>query len=263
MMLWHRGGERSDGLAIAPQKQGTTMSLRAKVFTSIAFATSAFLLVPTAAQAVTHPVQVSGAKLKSALLPASTFGPGFKLVVATGTGKALLHQKAKNHVPTMSCANFENQALSSYGESAAAVSISTNESTAIGVGSTNVDLLYEQSAYQFPSVKAAATFYSQAHAKYAACKSFSEQTGSGGMGDESLKISLKSIFKIKMGKYRAFRVREGVDISSVAGFSLSFNTLVTVEGTDVFIVTSFSVGNHPVSAKSMLKLVDRVMKLRS
>jgi hypothetical protein len=263
MMLWHRGGERSDGLAIAPQKQGTTMSLRAKVFASIAFATSAFLLVPTAAQAATHPVQVSGAKLKSALLPASTFGPGFKLVVATGTGKSLLHQKARNHVPVMSCANFENQALSSYGESAAAVSISDNQDAAIGVGSTNVDLLYEQSAYQFPSVKAAATFYSQAHAKYAACKSFSEQTGSGGMGDESLKISLKSIFKIKVGKYRAFRVREGVDISSVAGFSLSFNTLVTVEGADVFIVTSFSVGNHPVSAKSMLKLVDRVMKLRS
>lgn len=262
-MLWHRGGERSDGLAIAPQKQGTTMSLRAKVFASIAFATSAFLLVPTAAQAVTHPVQVSGAKLKSALLPASTFGPGFKLVVATGTGKSLLHQKARNHVPAMSCANFENQALSSYGESAAAVSISDNQDAAIGVGSTNVDLLYEQSAYQFPSVKAAATFYSQAHAKYAACKSFSEQTGSGGMGDESLKISLKSIFKIKVGKYRAFRVREGVDISSVAGFSLSFNTLVTVEGADVFIVTSFSVGNHPVSAKTMLKLVDRVMKLRS
>lgn len=262
-MLWHRGGERSDGLAIAPQKQGTTMSLRAKVFASIAFATSAFLLVPTAAQAATHPVQVSGAKLKSALLPASTFGPGFKLVVATGTGKSLLHQKARNHVPAMSCANFENQALSSYGESAAAVSISDNQDAAIGVGSTNVDLLYEQSAYQFPSVKAAATFYSQAHAKYAACKSFSEQTGSGGMGDESLKISLKSIFKIKVGKYRAFRVREGVDISSVAGFSLSFNTLVTVEGADVFIVTSFSVGNHPVSAKTMLKLVDRIMKLRS
>jgi hypothetical protein len=66
-----------------------------------------------------------------------------------------------------------------------------------------------------------------------------------------------------VGKYRAFRVREGVDISSVSGFSLSFNTLVTVEGADVFIVTSFSVGNHPVSAKTMLKLVDRVMKLRS
>jgi hypothetical protein len=262
-MLWHRGGERSDSLAIAPQKQGTTMSLRAKVFASIAFATSAFLLVPAAAQAAAHPVQVSGARLKSALLPASTFGPGFKLAVATGTGKSLLHQKARTHVPTMSCANFENLAFNFYGESAAAVSISDNQDAAIGVGSANVDLLYDQAAYQFPSVKTAATFYRQAHAKYATCRSFSETTGSGGMGDESLKITLKSVSVTKVGKYRAFRVREGVDISSVAGFSLSFNTLVTVAGADVFVVTSFSVGNHPVPAKTMLKLVDRVLKLRS
>ena len=239
------------------------MSLRAKFFASVAFATSAFLLVPASAQAASHPVQVSGAKLKSALLPASAFGSGFKLVVATGTGKSLLHQKARNHVPTMSCANFENQGLSLYGESAAAISISDNQDAAIGVGSTNVDLLYEQAAYQFPSVKAATTFYRQAHAKYAACRSFSENTGGGGgTGDETLKITLKSIFKIKVGKYQAFRVREGVDISTVAGFSLSFNTLVTVEGADVFIVTSFSIGNHPVSAKTMLKLVNRVVKLR-
>jgi hypothetical protein len=78
MMLWHRGGERSDRLAIAPQKQGTIMSFRAKAVASIAFAASAFLLAP-AAQAATHPVQVSGNKLKSALLPASTFGSGFRL----------------------------------------------------------------------------------------------------------------------------------------------------------------------------------------
>jgi hypothetical protein len=238
------------------------MSLRAKVFASIAFATSAFLLVPTAAQAATHPVQVSGARLKSALLPASAFGSGFKLVVATGTGKSLLHQKAKNHVPTMSCGTFENLAFNFYGESAAAVSISDNEGAAISVDSTNVDLLYDQTAYQFPSVKAAATFYRQAHAKYAACRSFSEKTGSGGMDDETLKITLKSISKIKVGKYRAFRVREGVSISSISGFPLTLNALVTVEGADVFVVTSFSVGNHPVSAKTMLKLVDRVVKLR-
>ena len=54
------------------------MSLRAKVVASIAFATSAFLLAP-AAQAATHPVQVTGSKLKSALLPASTWGSGLRV----------------------------------------------------------------------------------------------------------------------------------------------------------------------------------------
>jgi hypothetical protein len=44
------------------------MSLRARIVASIAVAASAFLLAPAAAQAAAHPVQVSGAKLKSALL---------------------------------------------------------------------------------------------------------------------------------------------------------------------------------------------------
>ncbi|HET9968025.1 MAG TPA: hypothetical protein VFQ68_07280 [Streptosporangiaceae bacterium] len=73
--------------------------MRAQVVASIAFATSAFLLAP-AAQAATHPVQVSGAKLKSALLPASTFGSGFKLLGASSSGKSLWHQTPAKHVAT-------------------------------------------------------------------------------------------------------------------------------------------------------------------
>jgi hypothetical protein len=40
------------------------------------------------------------------------------------------------------------------------------------------------------------------------------------------------------------------------------NTLVTVEGTDVFTVVSLSGTNDPVSTGLMLKLVNRVSKLR-
>jgi len=167
------------------------MSLRAKVVASIAVASSAFLLAPAAAQAATHPVQVTGAKLKSALLPASTFGSGFKLVEATGSGKTLWHQKATKHVPTMSCANFEIQGLTRYGESAAAASAILNSGTTEITSLSNLNLLYEQTVYQFPSTKAAATFYNQAHAKYAACKSFSEKVT--GNPDDDLTITLKSI----------------------------------------------------------------------
>ena len=97
MMLWLRGGERPDGLAGKPQKQGTRKCHCApKVVASIAVAASAFLIAPAAAQAATqaatHPVQVSGAKLKPALLPASAFGSGFKVVGATSSGKSLMHQ---------------------------------------------------------------------------------------------------------------------------------------------------------------------------
>lgn len=261
MMLWSRGGERPDGLARKPQKQGTTMSLRAKVVASIAFATSAFLIAPAAAQAATHPVQVSGAKLKSALLPASAFGSGFKLVGAISSGKSLWHQKARFHVPAMSCANFENQDLTRYGESAAATSAIFNNSDAV-ISLENLDLLYEQTVYQFPSTKAAAAFYSQAHAKYASCKSFSENVSTG-PDNGSTTITLQSISKTKVGKYQAFQLTQNVGIAELPpGVSLRLHTLVTVAGADVFVVVDFSTANHPVAARTMLKLVGRVKALR-
>jgi PknH-like extracellular domain len=232
------------------------MSLRAKVIASLALATSAFLLVPAAAEAATHPVQVTGAKLKSALLPASTFGSGFKVQGSEGTGKSLLHQKATKHISTMSCVNFEDLGLFGYGDSAAAASVIENSNPTSLSDLSN--LLYEQAVYQFPSTKAAATFYNQAHAKYASCKSFSE-TNSG----DTTTIKLKSIAKAKVGTYRAFELTQGVtESASAATVSLKLNTLVTVKGTDVFVFVNAGTSNHPVPAKTMLKLISRVAALR-
>ena len=236
------------------------MSLRAKVFASIAFATSAFLLAP-AAQAATHPVQVSGSKLKSALLPASTFGSGFKLDDSFSSGKSLWHQKAKDHVSTMSCGNFENGGLGLFGESAVAGSASDNQDATADANFPNVELLYEQTSYQFPSAKAATAFYNQAHAKYAKCTSFSEKITGDPNGD-TLDTTLLTMSKTKVGKYQSFQLGQGVDFSGFPGISFDLNTLVTVEGTDVFIITNFSGTNDPVSTKDMLTLVNRTKKLR-
>lgn len=236
------------------------MSLRAKVIASIAFATSAFLLVP-AAQAATHPVQVSGNRLRSALLPASTFGSGFKLDGSFSTGKSLLHLKALNHVPTMSCADFENGGIGLFGETAGAGSDSDNEDASAAADFPNVELLYEQTSYQFPSAKAATTFYNQAHAKYAKCTAFSEKI-SGDPESGTLDTTLLTMSKTKVGKFQAFQLNQGVNLSDLPGFSLDLNTLVTVEGTDVFIITNFSGTNDAVSTASMLKLVNRTKKLR-
>jgi hypothetical protein len=239
------------------------MSLRAKVVASIAVAASAFLLVPAAAQAATHPVQVTGAKLKTALLPTSTFGPEFSLLGTTSSGKSLWHQKATKHVPTMSCANFENASLANFGESAVAISASIDNGVLTGTtppSLSNLTLLYEQEVYQFPSTKAAVAFYNQAYAKYASCKSFSDKAA--GRGGASTKITLKSIAKTKVGTHQAFQLTQGLGDSGIPGVSLNLNTLVTRSGADVFIVIDFSTTNHPVTAKTMLKLVDRVMALR-
>lgn len=235
------------------------MSLRTKVVASIAFAASAFLIAPAAAQAATHPVQVSGAKLKSALLPASAFGSGFKVLGTTSSGKSLWHQTPAKRVAAVSCANFETQGLTRYGESAVATSdILNNDSTNI-TSLSNLNLLYDQTVYQFPSTKAAAAFYSQAHGKFAACKSFSE-TVSGNPGGK-LTFTLKSIAKTKVGTHQAFKIAQGVGGTGIPGVSLNFETLVTVAGADVFVVIDFTTANQPVPAKTMLKLVDRVKAL--
>ena len=236
------------------------MSLRTKVVASIVVAASAFLIAPAAAQAATHPVQVSGAKLKSALLPASTFGSGFKFLGATSSGKSLWSPKATKHVPSMSCASFENQGLNRYGESAVANSVILNNGSTNITSLSNLNLLYEQTVYQFPSTKAAAAFYSQAHGKFAACKSFSE-TVSGNPGGK-LTFTLKSIAKTKVGTHQAFKIAQRVGGAGIPGVSLNFETLVTVAGADVFVVIDFTTANQPVPAKTMLKLVNRVRALR-
>jgi hypothetical protein len=239
------------------------MSLRAKVVASIAVASSAFLLAPAAAQAATHPVQVTGSKLKTALLPASTFGSGFSLLGTTSSGKSLRHKKATKHVPTMSCVNFENAGLANFGESAVAISASIDNSILTGTtppSLSNLTLLYEQQVYQFPSTKAAVAFYNQAYAKYASCKSFND--AAAGPDGANTKITLKSIARTKVGTHQAFKLTQSLGDSGIPGISLDLNTLVTRAGADVFLVVDFSTTNHTVTPKTMLNLVNRVKALR-
>ena len=237
------------------------MSLHTKIVASIAAAASAFLIAPAAAQAATHPVQVSGAKLKSALLPASAFGSGFKVVGATSSGKSLMHQKATKHVPTMSCTNFENQGLTGYGQSAVATSVTINNSAAITTSLSNLNILYDQTVYQFPSTKAAATFYSQAKAKYASCKSFTAFVSSGPDSGKTM-ITLKSLAKTTVGTHKAFQLVQSLADSAMPDVPVYLSTLVTVEGADVFFIVDFTMSNHQIPTKTMLKLVNRVKALR-
>jgi hypothetical protein len=141
-----------------------------------------------------------------------------------------------------------------------ATSAILNNDSATPTSLTNLNLLYDQTVYQFPSAKAAAAFYNQAHGKFAACKSFSE-TVSGGPGGK-LTFTLKSIAKTKVGTHQAFKIAQGVGGAGITGVSLNFETLVTVAGADVFIVVDFTTASQPVPAKTMLKLVDRVKALR-
>lgn len=96
-------------------------------------------------------------------------------------------------------------------------------------------------------------------AKYAACKSFTA-FASGGPGKTT--ITLKSLAKTKVGTYKAFQVVQSVGDSAVPEVPVNLETVITVEGADVFVVIDFTTSNHQVPAKTMLKLVSRVKALR-
>ena len=236
------------------------MSFRARIIAAAAFASVGILLAP-AAQAATHPVQVTGDKLKSALLPASTFGSDWEFDLMLWS-RGMWHMKATDHVATMGCSKLElSTVLIHVGESAVAVSY--NDNTNPWPDFPNVQFFYYQAVYQFPSTKAAGTFFSQAKAKYAACTDFQVNAlpGDPVPGGGVMEIVNQTITHDKVGSYQAFQVGQLADLSDAPGVTLNPNTMVTLAGTDVYIIDSFGGTNDPVSADTMLKLINRVKKL--
>jgi hypothetical protein len=86
------------------------MSFRVKASAIAVSAAICTLLAPAAmaSAGVSHaPVQVTGKKLKSALLAPSRFQPGYSTIFAGNSGGKLEH-RAVFHIPTMKCVNFWN-----------------------------------------------------------------------------------------------------------------------------------------------------------
>ena len=238
------------------------MPFRARIVASAAaLLTAGFLLAPAAHASTRGPVQVNGNKLKSALLPASSFGDGFQLGAWFSSGKWLWHKRASDHVSSMSCGDFEgNIGIGFFGETATAQTFSNNPDPWSAF--PNDEFFYYQSVYQFPSTKAATTYYNQARAKYAKCQSFTEPVPASSVpGSGALDITTQSMSKATVGKYQAFQVGQAAALSEAPGFTLQQSTLVTVEGTDVFTMYSFGGTNDPVPTGLMLKLINRVKKL--
>lgn len=237
------------------------MSFRARFVAAAALATAGFLLAPAVAQAATHPVQVTGTKLKSALLRASAFGPDWEWDY-TLWSKGMWHFKATDHVATMSCSKPElSTVLLHVGESATAVSV--NDNTNLWPAYPNVQFFAYQAVYQFPSTKAANKFFSQARAKYAACKDFNVKALPGDPipGGGVMETVNQTITHHKVGPYQAFQVGQLADLSDAPGFTVNPNTTVALAGADVFIIETVGGTNDSVPASMMLKLISRVKKL--
>ena len=131
------------------------MSLRAKASAMAVIVASCMLLAPTAmaAGASRGPVQVTGKQLKSALIPASGFLPGYVTIFAGNSGGSFEHG-ATRFVPPMNCFIFWNSIGidKGYGETAFADEMAASKS-----GAAIAEETFTQAVYQFASTREAAS----------------------------------------------------------------------------------------------------------
>jgi hypothetical protein len=236
------------------------MSIRAKV-TVMAVTAAACVLLAPAAMASTHgPVQVTGKQLKSALLPASAFLAGYTAGSEHDSGRTLNHGSTYN-LPTMSCHEFWlalgiPSISPGFGQTAYAGDIVGTNSTAVSVFE-----VFQQAVYQFASTHAASSFLGGLNAKYRSCPSVSVPDTKGG----TLRWTVRSRSTQHVGGHRALQLAQNQTDSTVPDGSIVIDALWTVDGTDVYMISSDLVTGttaQPTLSSLTLKLIPRVTALR-
>lgn len=239
------------------------MKFKAIVVIAIATALSvgtggAALASPLSQKAAPAP-QVTGARLQSALLPASAFGGGFVVAQRLNTGRNLWSTRTLIKPSTLSCAKFESYIyVGGYGNTAGATDSIDNPNPAIADYPSLV-LGADQTVLQFKTAQAAASFYSQAYARYRQCSAFTESDPS----DNSIRFELtnQSLSKTTIGKRQAFQLIQYVNLSELPALNFYANTTVVLAGTNVYTIDDVNGTNDPVSASLLGKLINRVQAL--
>ena len=155
------------------------MPFRAKASAIAVTAAICTLLAPAAmaSPGVSHaPVQVTGKKLKSGLLPPRSFRPGYSMIFSNNSGGKLEHGTVF-HIPSMKCVNFWDfiGTVKGFGETAFATELASSKS-----GKTPVQEIFRSPSTSSPSNHAAASLFGQISAKYKSCRSVSFSDGHGG-----------------------------------------------------------------------------------
>ncbi len=235
------------------------MSFRIKASAVAVTAAMCALLAPPAmaSPGLSHsPAQVTGKKLKTGLLPPTSFLPGYKNLFASNSGGSLEHFTTF-HIPSMKCSDFWlfNGDVDGFGETAFATETATFKSI-----SAPAQELFQQSVYQFASNHAAATVNSQISAKYKSCKSVSSSDGHGG----TFKQTVHSRVVERVGGHQSLLLTEFVG-DSKSGPPLVIMALWTLDGTDIYMVHSELINvktPKPTLSSLMLKLISRVRALK-
>jgi hypothetical protein len=225
---------------------------------AIALAALACLLLAPAAMASTRPVQLArpvqltGTQLRAALLPASDFAVGYTSTDESDSGRHLEHATVF-HLRSTSCTTFWlfSGQVAGFGETAFATNLVEDKT-----GRLNSQETFVQSIYQFASTRAAASFYGQLMGKYRSCPSAGEPGGSG----KVIRETLHSTSALLVGGHEASQVIEYVTASDTPGPPLVFYLLWTIDGTDVYwISTNPEFGApEPTQTSLTLKLIARV-----
>jgi hypothetical protein len=202
------------------------------------------------------PPQVTGARLQTAMLPGSAFGPTFTFSGSYNSGRKLLSTRAVDHVPSMTCTAFEGGVYASgFGNTAGAVVRYLNPDADSGYPETIFGV--DQYMLQFATAAAAATFYSQARAKYTACVSLTEPF----FGSYTASVDNLSVTKTTVNGDQAFLVIQHIMVPGFFVYPLYYLYLYVVTGTNVYDLTEVSGTDDEPSPVLMVELIHRVQAL--
>jgi len=202
--------------------------------------------------------QVTGARLQSALLPASAFGDGFTVTDRLNTGNALWPPHAHLKPSSLSCTHFETYIfVGGFGDTAGATDGFDNPNPAFA-DYPNVALAGDQAVLQFKTTQAAASFYNQAYARNKQCSDFTESDPADNL---QLELTSQSLASTTIARNKAFQLTQLVVLSSMPAVSFYQNTAVVLAGTNVYTIDDLNGTNDPVSASLLGKLIGRVQAL--
>jgi hypothetical protein len=203
--------------------------------------------------------QVTGARLQSALLPASAFGDGFTVTDRLNTGNKLWSSRIRIKPSSLSCANFEGYIyVGGFGNTAGAVTGVDNPNPAIA-DFPNVILGGDDAVLQFNSTKAAASFYNQAYTRYQQCQDFTETDPFD--NTITFELTTQSLAKTTINKDAAFQLIQYTDLSSLPALNFYQNTAVVRAGTNVYTIDGVNGTNDPISTPLLTNLIDRIQAL--
>jgi len=188
------------------------------------------------------PVQITGTRLESALLPPTDFAQYAEVIRKFNSGSHLKDEPAVDHIATMSCKNLLSLFPGpGFGPTAYA-------------GDTVADIqppvpTYGQSVFQFDRTSAATALYTQAAAGYARCRSVTVRIAGS---PEPVSETVHSVSKVLAGRHQAFAVSLSETVSKIPGrpdtrITATVDVLVAAKGADLFTVSRSCQGSPPAT----------------